>query len=80
MNFVNTNIERVDKMKNVTDMITEKDLLYIEDIFKWHQNSIKKLTIYLDLLEEDDSIKMLTTIIDMHETFCDDLVGFLEAE
>ncbi len=67
-------------MKNVTDMITEKDLLYIEDIFKWHQNSIKKLTIYLDLLEEDDSIKMLTTIIDMHETFCDDLVGFLEAE
>jgi len=66
-------------MKNVENMITEKDLLYIEDIFKWHQNSIDKLTTYLDMLEEDDSIKLITTIIDMHETFCDDIKGFLEA-
>ena len=65
-------------MKNVKNMITEKDLLYLEDLFNWHMNSINKLKDYENCLEENDSKKMAATILDMHETFCDDIIGFLE--
>lgn len=66
-------------MKNVKNMITDKDLLYLEDIFKWHQNSIAKLTEYNKNLEENDSINLIENILDMHEAFADDIIGFLEA-
>ena len=65
-------------MKNVENMITEKDLLYLEDLFKWHQNGVNKLKLYLNELDENDSIKLLNTILDMHETFIDDIKGFLK--
>ena len=66
-------------MKHVKNMITDKDLLYLEDIFKWHQNSIAKLKEYNNQLTEDDSIDLITNILDMHEAFTDDIIGFLEA-
>ena len=65
-------------IKNVDNMITQKDLLYLEDLFNWHQNSINKLNYYEEILKESDSKKMISTILDMHETYQDDIIGFLE--
>lgn len=65
-------------MKNVKQMITEKDLLYLEDIFNWHLNAINKDQLYLTNLEDKEAYNLVKNILDMHETFCDDIVGFLE--
>ena len=45
-------------MKNVPNIISTKDLSYLEDMLNWNFVLIKKLNNYLSIVEDEDVINL----------------------
>ena len=53
-------------MKEVPNIISIKDLLYIEDMLNWNFVMNKKVYAYLECVEDEKVIELLTKIKKMH--------------
>lgn len=65
-------------MKNVPDMITEKDLLYLEDMFNWNIIIRNKINYYLNLVDNKEVINMLNNLLEMHHNYLEDIISYME--
>lgn len=67
-------------MKNVPTMISTKDLSYISDMFNWNLVAMKKFNDYLSYVEDEEIIKLIESLIKMHQKNCEELINLLESE
>lgn len=65
-------------MKNVPEMITEKDLLYLEDMFNWNVIIRNKINYYLNLVDNKEVINMLNNLLEMHHNYLEDIISYME--
>lgn len=65
-------------MKNVPEMITEKDLLYLEDMFNWNIIIRNKINYYLNLVDNKEVINMLNNLLEMHHNNLEDIISYME--
>jgi len=65
-------------MKNVPNIISTKDLSYIEDILNWNFILIKKINNYLCDIQDKDVYKILDkAYTSLNKTYAD-ILGYLE--
>ena len=65
-------------MKQVPDMISTKDLSYLEDMFNWHFNMVKKCCNYSDLTKDEEISKFIKEVGKEHEKICNKIIKKLE--
>ena len=49
-------------MKSVPNIISTKDLSYLEDMLNWNFVLIKKINHYLDIIKDDDVYKIVSKV------------------
>lgn len=57
---------------------TEKDLLYLEDMFNWNVNALKLVNHFLNESNDDEVIEMLEEVFDMHYENLKECLNILE--
>ena len=67
-------------MKNVPEMIFTKDSAYIKDMFNWNFVAMKKFDNYIENVEDEEIVKKLNNLADMHFQNCNTLIKLLEGE
>ncbi len=67
-------------MKNVPEMISTKDSAYIKDMFNWNFVAMKKFDNYIENVEDEEIVKKLNNLADMHFQNCNTLIKLLEGE
>lgn len=65
-------------MKEVPNIITSKDLLYIKDMLNWNLIMNKKLNSYLDCVEDTSTIKIINKCIKIHSDHYRELLSILD--
>ncbi len=66
-------------MEKIPNMISTKDLSYISDMFNWHLVAAKKYEYYLNQCEDQQCVKKLEELYDLHYSICNDLINLLES-
>lgn len=67
-------------MKKVPNMISTKDLSYIEDMFNWHFVLCKKAYDYSELVTDDTISNHMKEVAKKHEKICNKLIKMLGAD
>ena len=65
-------------MKDTPNIITSKDLLYIEDMMNWNLVMNKKIKEYSECVESDEVKEILLKAKKMHKKHFKDLLDILE--
>ena len=65
-------------MKKVPEMISTKDLTYLEDQFNWHFTLEKKANTYSHLVQDETISKYFWEVAKKHEKVCDKILKILE--
>lgn len=64
-------------MKKVPDIISSKDLSYIEDMFNWHFVICKKAYEYSELVLDETISSHMKNVAKKHEKICEKLIKML---
>lgn len=67
-------------MKKVPDIISSKDLSYIEDMFNWHFTICKKAYEYSELVIDEKISTHMKEVAKKHEKICGQLIKMLGAD
>ena len=67
-------------MKKIPNMVSTKDLSYIEDMFNWHFVLCKKAYSYSDLVCDEEISKHMMDVAKKHEKICEKLIKMLGAD
>lgn len=69
-------------MKNnyCTKKFTEKDLLYLEDMFSWNMQALKLVNSFLEKAENEEVMEILEEIFDMHYENLNVCINILEGK
>ncbi len=67
-------------MKKIPDMISTKDLLYLEDMFNWNITASKKAYHYEKEVVDEDIKNHLCKISKQHKKICKEILKLLEKE
>jgi hypothetical protein len=73
-------LERNDYMEKIPNIISTKDLSYIEDMFNWHFVICKKAYYYSDLVCDETISNHLIEVAKKHEKILEKLVNMLGGE
>ena len=65
-------------MKEVPNIITDKDLLYIKDMLSWNLITNKKIYAFLDCITDDDISKLVCKAKKMHAVHYQELLDILQ--
>ena len=65
-------------MKETPNVISVKDLLYIEDMLNWNFIMNKKIYSYLKCIEDEEIKKLLIKTKKMHSKHYQDLLNILQ--
>ncbi|HPE15203.1 MAG TPA: hypothetical protein PLT65_05210 [Bacilli bacterium] len=65
-------------MKEIPNIISDKDLLYLNDAFDWNFNLAKETYNYIELLENNDFKSVLETITNMHKQYSINIINILK--
>ena len=65
-------------MKETPNVISVKDLLYIEDMLNWNFIMNKKIYSYLECIEDEEIKKLLIETKKMHSKHYQDLLNILQ--
>ncbi len=65
-------------MKEVPNIISNKDLLYIKDMLYWNLIMTKKIFMYLDCVDDDNVVKTLLKVKKMHSNHYNRLLNIME--
>lgn len=61
-------------MKKIPDMISTKDLSYLEDMFNWHYVIAKKACTYMDLVSSEDIKEFFENVYNTHKSICNKIL------
>lgn len=64
-------------MEKIPNIISTKDLSFIEDMFNWHFVLCKKAYDYSELVSDEDISKHMKEIAKKHEKICGKLINLL---
>lgn len=64
-------------MNQAPNMISTKDLAYLEDIFQWNFNASKKANSDLDKIQLQSVKEMITKVRSMHTKHCKEILAIL---
>ncbi len=64
-------------MQNVPEMISTKDLSYLEDMFQWNFNACKKSLHYYNEINNEEIKQELNNIYEMHKNICEQIINIL---
>lgn len=64
-------------MKQVPNMISTKDLSYLEDMFNWHFTLSKKAIDYSELVSDKNIATFFEKVAEEHRTICEKIVNKL---
>ena len=69
-------------MKNdrYTSKLTEKDLLYLEDMFSWNMQALKLVNHFMNETENEEVNEILEEAFDMHYENLNKCIGILEGK
>lgn len=67
-------------MKKVPNMISTKDLSYIEDMFNWHFVLCKKAYSYSEYVTDETISTHMKEVAKKHEKICEKLIKMLGAD
>lgn len=67
-------------MEKVPNMISTKDLSYIEDMFNWHFVLCKKAYTYSECVVDETISEHFEKIAKKHEKICEKLIKMLGAD
>lgn len=65
-------------MKETPNIISNKDLLYIEDMLNWNFIMNKKVYSYLECIQDDEIKKLIIKVKKMHSKHYRDLLNILQ--
>lgn len=65
-------------MKEVPNVISTKDLLYIKDMLNWNLIMNKKVYSYLDCVDDADAIKIINKVMKLHKDHYNELLNILD--
>lgn len=65
-------------MKEVPNVISNKDLLYIKDMLNWNLIMNKKIYCFLDCVDDEDATKVLIKAMKMHSEHFDELLDIFD--
>lgn len=65
-------------MNEIPNMITPKDLLYIEDMMNWNLIMNKKIKEYLGCVDSEEVVELLNKCKKMHKKHFKELLTILE--
>ena len=68
------------KNNNCTRKFTEKDLLYLEDMFSWNMQALKLVNCFIEKTENDEVMEILEEIFDMHYENLNMCINILEGK
>ncbi len=66
-------------MKKIPEIISPKDLLYLEDMFNWHFVLCKKAYSYSEYVIDEEIAKHIENIAKKHEKICTRILAILES-
>jgi len=66
-------------MKNLPQMISTKDILYICDMFNWHLVTAKKIETYMTQVTDKNASNKLSDLCNFHYETCEELIKLLES-
>lgn len=61
-------------MKQVPNIISTKDLSYLEDMFNWHFIICKKAYEYTSLIEDEEIITFMKEVFKKHHKICESII------
>lgn len=67
-------------MDTVPKIISCKDLLYLEDMFKWNYNAVKQVNNYIDRVKDKEIKELFNKIINMHKSNMEFIIKILKNE
>lgn len=67
-------------MKKIPNIISSKDLSYIEDMFNWHFTICKKAYEYSELVIDETISNHMKEVAKKHEKICGKLIKMLGAD
>jgi len=65
-------------MNNVPEMISTKDLSYIEDMLNWNYTDSKKANHFKDEVLDEDVKEMINNVCMMHKNHFQELLSMLQ--
>ncbi len=74
---INTSTRKGENMKQVPNIISTKDLSYLEDMFNWHFTACKKCYTYLDYIEDKSIQKQIEKNYKEHKKACEKIISLL---
>ena len=66
------------KNNNCMKKFTEKDLLYLEDMFSWNMQALKLVNSFIGKTENEEVMEILEEIFDMHYENLNTCINVLE--
>jgi hypothetical protein len=67
-----------DNMNEAPNVISTKDLLYIEDMMNWNYIFIKNLDLICELIDEEEICELVKRVRKMHLKHYKDLLNILQ--
>ncbi len=67
-------------MKKVPNIISSKDLSYIEDMFNWHFTICKKAYSYSECVVDETIQKFMKDVAKKHEKICNKLIKLVGSD
>ncbi len=61
----------------VPNIITTKDLSYLEDIYSWNFNACKEINSFIDCIEDEQILKKIKETSQMHKEICKKILTIL---
>ncbi len=61
----------------VPNIISTKDLYYLEDIYEWNFNSTKLINSLGEKVVRDDVKKILNETYNLHKDICEEIINIL---
>ena len=67
-------------MENLENIISTKDLSYIEDMFNWNFTAAKKLNCFALKVQDEEIKNLFTELYEGHKEICKTLINILNKE
>lgn len=64
-------------MKQIPNIISTKDLSYLEDMFNWHFTICKKAYMYSEEVEDETISNFCTKVFKKHQKICEKILNIL---
>lgn len=65
-------------MKEAPNMISSKDLLYIEDMMNWNYTFVQNLKVLAELVCDEEVLEIFNKVKKMHVKHFKELLGILD--